>query len=732
MSGYGDLVKERDRLVGVLSDVAGAFDEYPDELADAPGVRPLRELAKKLKADSDDLLEKGRLLSLGIVGQIKAGKSTLLNLLLFDGREVLPRAATPMTAALTHVVRSDAVGADQAEVDVEYYSPDEWRDIETHAREYRKASEADRSPDGFLLACHQQVELAEERGIDATSVTQRGADTHSASIDALNELLLSVVGAGGAFTPLVKSVTIRCGQGFPDLDVVDTPGLNDPVVSRVRATHKLLEKCDAVLLLSYAGQFMDSSDVDLLRRTLPDAGIERCVVIGSKFDSALVDVARDHGRDLQAAVEAVKRQLTDRFRTEAGRTRGEDGRLRFDTRDVLFTSVMCAILSARPCANWSAGERDVFDMLRRAYPDWLDPAENGALNEATATNLRDLLGRRKAVDKRIGTIRDRKDDIIRQKSRDYLRQKRRQAGEDLDALIDGLKEDREELRTTDIERLKSRRETVRNTIAEIGSEITDRWGVRVDRQKDGIDRIRERCREEVSEARGAVAEAVTTRTKRRRKSAGFLGLGWLWRSLAGRSHEETYERTVLNESAMQASFDDALDKLDSAIHGELGKLFDPDFVRTAKRDLRKAVAETLDEASASEIGRSVGRSLDRAVEKIAERTRVDIADLSSEIARRFEVQGDTKEIRPQQMHALGYLNDVSRAVTVRLDAAAGIVDDAAGTARRELVPVATGDVEAYHERLARDIESREFKLQRSERLGGELEAAARRLASSES
>lgn len=730
MSGYGDLVKERDRLVGVLSDVAGAFDEYPDELADAPGVRPLRELATELKAASDDLLEKGRLLNLGIVGQIKAGKSTLLNLLLFDGQEVLPRAATPMTAALTHVVRSDAVGADQAEVDVEYYSPDEWRDIETHAREYRKASEAGRSPDGFLLACHQQVALAEERGIDATAATQRGADTHSVSIDALNELLLSVVGAGGAFTPLVKSVTIRCGQGFPDLDVVDTPGLNDPIVSRVRATHKLLEKCDAVLLLSYAGQFMDSSDVDLLRRTLPDAGIERCVVIGSKFDSALVDVARDHGRDLQAAVEAVKRQLTDRFRTEAGRMRGEDGRLRIDTRDVLFTSAMCAILSARPCANWSAGERDAFDMLRRAYPDWLDPAENGALNEATATNLRDLLGRREAVDKRISTIRGRKDDIIRQKSRDYLRQKRRQARADLDALIDGLKEDREELGSTEVAGLKNRKERVQETIAEIGDAITDRWGATVHRQKHGLDGLRESCREEISAARSDVRESGTTRTRSRRKSAGFLGLGWVLRALSRQSHEESYEETVLNEVALKASIDEALDKLDSAIRRELGRLFDPDFVRTAKQNVRTAVAETLDDDSASEIGRTVGRSLARAVEEISERTRGDIVDHhSEEIPRQFDVQGDTEE---KQTKALNFLNDVSRRVTARLDDAARIVQAAGGRARGELVPVATGDLEAYHERLAGDIERREFKLQRYERLCCGLVRQRRRLAANES
>ncbi|GAA8873741.1 hypothetical protein BTM171_11470 [Helicobacter pylori] len=40
-------------------------------------------------------------LKVGIVGRVKAGKSSLLNALIFEGKDVLPKAATPMTASLT-------------------------------------------------------------------------------------------------------------------------------------------------------------------------------------------------------------------------------------------------------------------------------------------------------------------------------------------------------------------------------------------------------------------------------------------------------------------------------------------------------------------------------------------------------------------------------------------------------------------------------------------------------
>ena len=95
------------------------------------------------------------------------------------------------------------------------------------------------------------------------------------------------MGADGDLTPLVKSVTIRCSQGIPDLDIVDTPGINDPIASRSREAQKLLSKCDAVLLLSYAGQFMDKTDAQFLLKRVREEGIKRRLLIGSKFDQRI-------------------------------------------------------------------------------------------------------------------------------------------------------------------------------------------------------------------------------------------------------------------------------------------------------------------------------------------------------------------------------------------------------------------------------------------------------------
>lgn len=71
------------------------------------------ELEKTLK----EMQAKDRDLKVGIIGRVKAGKSSLLNALIFEGVEVLPKAATPMTASLTALKYANTLSTE-----VEFYS----------------------------------------------------------------------------------------------------------------------------------------------------------------------------------------------------------------------------------------------------------------------------------------------------------------------------------------------------------------------------------------------------------------------------------------------------------------------------------------------------------------------------------------------------------------------------------------------------------------------------------
>ena len=719
-----DYEAERDRLVEDLSAVVRTFDEYRDILEDAdyPEVAPIRETTKEVAGESSAMLQEGRLLRLGIVGQIKAGKSSLLNLLLFDGREVLPKAATPMTASLTHIVHSEELGAGQAEIEVEYYTSEEWREITKHAAEYQRQKASGRTPGEFLRASHELVEMAVERGVSITDHTDR--DLRSASVDNLNRELLDLVGAEGRLAPLVKSVTIRCGEGMPYLDIVDTPGLNDPIASRVSATRKLLAKCDAVLLLSYAGQFMDSSDVELLGRTLPQEGIRRRVVIGSKFDSALVDEARTYRNDLQTAAVNIEKRLRDHAATKSKRTDGDDGRL-FNDSDVVFVSAMCAVLGAkRDVSRWHAAERDAFDVLRRSYPVWLDSPKNDLINEDTARNLVEFVGRREHVDDRIRDIRNNKDKIMRDKVRNYLREKRHKIGGHISALIDALKKYQDELRTGEVEQLKTQKTAASDAIEEIRDAIIDIWSRSLAKQRDGIMETRESFMKEIDEGRSELVGAVSTRIEHRhgeKKSAGFLGFWTLIRAIRGEDQYESvsYERKVIDETSLYSTLDQAYDQIDMTIHEQLEKMFDSGFEKSAKREVLLAVVNALNNDIAVNVQRSVRGVLNRAVEKIAEQARAEVeAQTAGGTPGRIELQGSTDSKLSQ---AREYLNALSDYGSKRLNDTMGIVDETITNAKSELVPVATRDIKRHYDRLGQDIAEREFKLQRYQQAIADLQ-----------
>mgnify|MGYP003610489855 CR=1 FL=1 len=85
---------------------------------------------KQLKDVFEAAQQKDRLMYIGIVGRVKAGKSSLLNALFFEGQNVLPSAATPMTAALTTLSYGDTFAAE-----VDFYSEQDESLIKQRASE---------------------------------------------------------------------------------------------------------------------------------------------------------------------------------------------------------------------------------------------------------------------------------------------------------------------------------------------------------------------------------------------------------------------------------------------------------------------------------------------------------------------------------------------------------------------------------------------------------------------
>ena len=725
--------ENRDNLQQNLTALAKVFGEYSDVIDRDSSVRSLEEITNKVAKDTKEMQEDDRLLRLGVVGQVKAGKSSLLNLLLFKGEEVLPKAATPMTASLTHIVKSD-----RDEIKIEYYSHEDWEDIRKHAREFQRAKEEgdERIPE-FVEASHELVAMAKERGLrvdDHLGKTQ----TLVVPTPKFNEELRRLVGSEGDLMPLVKSVAIHCSQGIPDLNIVDTPGINDPIRSRSRQANKLLSRCDAVLLLSYAGQFMDNVDVGFFVRRVPQEGIHHRLVIGSKFDSSLIDVSRDHRGNLDQAQEDTRRRLEEHGREAIARLDEEQESKDLPESTIVFVSAMCATLAAKPASRWTREEQHVFEGLQRAYPDWLDqPDGNQDINEPTQDILAEV-GNKEAIDDQLRKVRENKDDIISQKIESFLREKRSQALEELDELIGSLEEKRTSVREGDIEELKAQQRDIGALQEELILKVGFGWEDMIDKRAEAFDKFREDIRKAFEDAKAEINDAVSYRTVHKKKKVKKKGVvSWFARKIWGGGYEDkdvSYEKKVTDRQAQKFAVEEFKDWLEDQVTQTADKMFNRPFQREATQKISWIVSNEFSNDLASKMDMTaVKRSLREAVAQIAEGAR-----------KRFEnyglVVGKGKEAEAK--HKKGFIasltlspgfesTDVSNpreaarqifnAGTKWLDFCKNQIDEVAAQAKTDLVPAAVKHLQDYQDRMKKDIEDREFILQRYDRALKKLE-----------
>lgn len=312
------------------------------KLADSANAFASKELLDKLKESAEAMpsrykeeMNKDRNLKLGIVGRVKAGKSSFLNALLFNGEEWLPKAATPMTAALTRITYTTS----KPQMVVHFYLREEWErwlreveekngEIEAQANEemekrlarpikYKLPQDSEgqervkaelkqtlwESCSLGLRAKRELREMAGKTGIVYDNLPgkydkDRARKIATVEIDASNPKLLrdsihKYVGAGGQYTPFVSHIELQVNDKRLDgLEIVDTPGLDDPVASRVEVTNKFLKDCDAALLLSSVSHFLGAGATELLSEKMKY--LARVYIVGTMMDAGVLEYPERH------------------------------------------------------------------------------------------------------------------------------------------------------------------------------------------------------------------------------------------------------------------------------------------------------------------------------------------------------------------------------------------------------------------------------------------------------
>lgn len=210
-------------------------------------------------------------LTIGVIGQMKAGKSTFLNSFIF-GDTVLPAATSPMTASLSYIT----YGAEKKLV-AEFYTPDEWAELRSTAQ--LPLSEGDES-----TTQGAKIKAAKELVSKSGKISQINSLLGKTKEDSFSNLI-DYVGADGKYIAITKAVTLYYPLEYlKGVEIVDTPGFNDPIVSREERTRQFLKQADVSLLLLYAGRAFDASDRDILFKDVRNCGIGKILIGVNKYD----------------------------------------------------------------------------------------------------------------------------------------------------------------------------------------------------------------------------------------------------------------------------------------------------------------------------------------------------------------------------------------------------------------------------------------------------------------
>ncbi|WP_165515894.1 dynamin family protein [Helicobacter pylori] len=482
------------------------------------------ELEKTLK----EMQAEDRDLKVGIIGRVKAGKSSLLNALIFEGVEVLPKAATPMTASLTILKYAKTLSAE-----VEFYSPKDIAELENEHERYvrefnrivgeevnkqkEKQSLSNRAKervksfsnkfsrnksteaapkervlsdeeilekarriakntlkgDEKLVSSYDQYERMKKSGLLNTEKLDPRIQANS--LQELNQKLLQFVGTNGKFMPYTKAVQISLNNpNLKDLEVIDTPGVNDPIASREERTKALLKDCDVVFIISPSNQFLTDSDMSLFDRVSNKEGLQEIYFVASQVDSAVlsmseVEKSRQH---LPTALENAQKALSSQLNNIMGALIQN-----YPNQQEIFEKAIKngVILASGVCfsmhkdfenqASWERSQKteeyhNALRNLKDSYPDAFSSDDKSKESLLFLSNMG-------AIEERLKKATKEKEKIISQKLQNYAESQANNLHKFIVQLLQDLEDEKKRIKNADISAIKEQIVVYQNLSNEI-------------------------------------------------------------------------------------------------------------------------------------------------------------------------------------------------------------------------------------------------------------------------
>lgn len=469
----------------------------------------IEELEKTLKG----MQAENRGLKVGIIGRVKVGKSSLLNALIFERKDVLPKAATTETSSLTILKYAQNLSAEAQfydEKDMEELKRDheryekKFKEIvseevkkleekqqgllnkakgvmggigkafsrnksneeapkerilsdEEILKKAQKIAKKELDEDAKLTASHDQYERMKKSGL----INPKDLETRiqADSLEELNQKLYQFVGKEGKFMPYINAVQISLNNpNLKNLEIIDTPGVNDPVVSREARTKALLKECDVVFVIIPSGNFLTDSDMDLFDRVSNKEGIQRVYFVASQADSAVctpseVENSRHH---LPTALENAQKSLSSSLNETMSLLKKKYPHQQeiFESaikNSVILTSGICYNLY-KDFENQASWEREkeeyqlAWENLTNDYPDAFDSDDKSKESLLLLSNMG-------AIRERLEEAAKEKENIISQRLQEYLKSQANNLHNLIRQLSQDLEKEKNRIKDADLNKI---------------------------------------------------------------------------------------------------------------------------------------------------------------------------------------------------------------------------------------------------------------------------------------
>ncbi|GAA8762108.1 dynamin family protein [Helicobacter pylori] len=399
----------------------------------------------------------------------------------------------------------------------------------------QKIAKKELDEDAKLTASHDQYERMKESGL----INPKDLETRIQAdrIEELNQKLYQFVGKEGKFMPYTKAVQISFNNpNLKNLEIIDTPGVNDPIVSREACTKALLKECDVVFVIIPSGNFLTDSDMDLFDRVSNKEGIQRVYFVASQADSAVcapseVENSRHH---LPTALENAQKSLSSSLNETMSLLEKKYPHQQeiFESaikNGFTLTSGICYNLykDFENQASWKKEKEEyqnIFESLKSHYPNAFDSDE-------ARENLK-RLSNIDAIRERLEEAAKEKENIISQRLQKYLEAQANNLSSLVAKLLRELESEKDRIKNADLKKISEQLKEYEKLFGEIEIDFKEGYDKFV---VNFIENIKNRLNNALKKAAQMASDGIKEKEENpeRVEQDGFLGSykrfwGWIF------------------------------------------------------------------------------------------------------------------------------------------------------------------------------------------------------------